>query len=47
MSDARAAAHRFYEELGFTNVKTQYSFVKPLDGATADVVRAFVPRIES
>jgi predicted N-acetyltransferase YhbS len=45
-SDSRAAAHRFYEEMGFTNVKTQYSFVKPLDGASEDLVRAFVPRIE-
>lgn len=27
-SAARAAAHRFYEEIGYTNIKTQYSFAK-------------------
>jgi len=45
-SASRTVAHRFYERLGYTNVKTQYSFVKPLDGASEDAVRAFIPRIE-
>jgi predicted N-acetyltransferase YhbS len=45
-SASRTVAHRFYERLGYTNVKTQYSFVKPLDGANEDAVRAFIPRIE-
>jgi GNAT superfamily N-acetyltransferase len=44
-TSTRAGAHRFYERLGFTNVKTQFSFVKPLDGAAADV-KKFVPRVD-
>ena len=43
---ARTAAHRFYENLGYTNIKTQYSFIKPLDPAAAARVRTFVPRVE-
>jgi len=45
-SASRTVAHRLYERLGYTNVKTQYSFAKPLDAASQDLVRAFVPRIE-
>jgi GNAT superfamily N-acetyltransferase len=41
---ARTAAHRFYETLGYSNIKTQYSFVKALDGR-ADFSR-FIPRID-
>lgn len=45
-SATRKTAHRFYEDLGYTNIKTQYSFVKPLDAAAAERVRAFVPRVD-
>jgi GNAT superfamily N-acetyltransferase len=45
-SATRTAAHRFYEDLGYTNIKTQYSFIKPLDPAAAGRVRKFVPRVD-
>jgi GNAT superfamily N-acetyltransferase len=45
-SATRKAAHRFYENLGYTNIKTQYSFIKPLDSAAAARVRTFVPRVD-
>lgn len=43
---ARSAAHKFYEGLGYTNIKTQYSFIKPLNPAAAARVRTFVPRVD-
>jgi hypothetical protein len=46
-SATRDAAHRFYEGLGYTNIKTQYAFVKPLDAAAAARVPTFVPRVDS
>lgn len=45
-SSTRVAAHQFYEALGYTNIKTQFSFLKPLDAAAAARMRAFVPRVE-
>jgi GNAT superfamily N-acetyltransferase len=45
-SATRTGAHRFYEELGYTNIKTQYSFAKGLDSTGAGRVRSFVPRVE-
>jgi GNAT superfamily N-acetyltransferase len=45
-SATRSAAHRFYEDLGYTNIKRQYSFIKPLDQAAAARVRTFVPRVD-
>src|SRR5688572_25198272 len=45
-SSTRKTAHRFYEDLGYTNIKTQYSFVKPLDPVAAARVRTFVPRVD-
>ena len=45
-SSTRKTAHRFYENLGYTNIKTQYSFVKPLDPVAAARVRTFVPRVD-
>src|SRR2546426_1113228 len=45
-SSTRNAAHRFYEDLGYTNIKTQYSFIKPLDPTAAARVRAFIPRVD-
>jgi GNAT superfamily N-acetyltransferase len=44
-SAGRTAAHRFYERLGYKNVKTQYSFVKSLGGGDDDF-SSFVPRID-
>jgi GNAT superfamily N-acetyltransferase len=46
-SSSRAAAHRFYERLGYTNIKTQFSFAKSLDAAGQDELRTFVPRVDS
>jgi len=41
----RAESHRFYEHLGYVNIKTQYSFVKALDPSGEDAIRGFVPRV--
>jgi GNAT superfamily N-acetyltransferase len=46
-SATRTASHRFYEGIGYTNIKTQYSFIKPLNPAAAARVRSFVPRVDS
>ena len=43
-SSGRTAAHQFYRALGYTNIKTQYSFVKSLDGAGR--LQGFVPRLD-
>jgi GNAT superfamily N-acetyltransferase len=45
-SSARTGAHRFYEELGYTNIKTQHSFAKVLDRAAQDRLSELVPRVE-
>jgi hypothetical protein len=45
-SAARTHSHRFYERLGYTNIKTQYSFIKSLDAAGHQDVKWFVPRVE-
>ena len=45
-SSTRTPAHRFYEGLGYSNVKTQYSFVKPLDLRGAEMAARLVPRVE-
>jgi GNAT superfamily N-acetyltransferase len=45
-SSTRHDAHRFYEGLGYTNIKTQYSFIKALNPAAAARVWAFVPRVD-
>jgi GNAT superfamily N-acetyltransferase len=45
-STARTAAHRFYEHLGYRNVKTQHSFVKPVNDAGFDEIKRFVPRVD-
>jgi GNAT superfamily N-acetyltransferase len=42
-SSTRTEAHAFYERAGYLNIKTQYSFLKALDGAAAESSRAFVP----
>ncbi|HSC26614.1 MAG TPA: GNAT family N-acetyltransferase [Vicinamibacterales bacterium] len=43
-STSRTASHEFYRQLGYTKVKTQYSFVKSLDGS--EVFTRFVPRVD-
>ena len=45
-SVTREAAHRFYEGLGYTNIKTQFSFAKPLDRAASTRLQALVPRVD-
>jgi len=44
-SVGRTAAHQFYEHVGYTNIKTQYSFVKSVDTDQPSFA-AFVPRID-
>jgi len=44
-SAGRTSAHRFYERLGYTNIKTQYSFVKSV-GRDRDDFSDFIPRID-
>ena len=44
-STARAAAHRFYERLGYRNIKTQYSFAKPLDPGDLERLKELIPSI--
>ena len=44
-SSTRTAAHQFYEALGYTNLKTQYSFVKSF-ATSPDGLSRFVPRVE-
>lgn len=46
-SAMRTEAHKFYEHLGYANVKTQYTFVKALDPGARDAIRGFVPRVTS
>jgi GNAT superfamily N-acetyltransferase len=46
-TSTRTGAHRFYEHLGYTNVKTQYSFAKGLDAAGRDAVKRLAPRVEN
>jgi GNAT superfamily N-acetyltransferase len=46
-SATRTPAHRFYAGLGYTQVKTQYSFAKPLDASGVDIARRLVPRVEA
>jgi len=44
-SRSRTPAHRFYEGLGYANVKTQYSFVKSVDPSGRQDFAAFIPRL--
>jgi predicted N-acetyltransferase YhbS len=45
-SASRRAAHQFYETLGYTNVKTQFAFAKPLSADAATRVKKLIPRVE-
>jgi GNAT superfamily N-acetyltransferase len=46
-SAGRTGAHHFYERLGYKNIKTQYSFTKPLDPGGARELSQFIPRIDT
>lgn len=46
-STPRTDAHAFYERAGYTKIKTQYSFAKPVGTAGSDVFRGFVPDVPS
>jgi GNAT superfamily N-acetyltransferase len=46
-SAGRTEAHRFYEDLGYAVIKTQYSFAKSLAPDNAQHLSQFVPRIDS
>jgi GNAT superfamily N-acetyltransferase len=41
----RTEAHQFYQRVGYVNLKTQYSFAKPIGAASGDTLRAFVPDV--
>ena len=45
-SVARTEAHRFYEQLGYSNIKSQYSFVKSVDSAGGRDFGGFIPRVD-
>jgi GNAT superfamily N-acetyltransferase len=44
-SSTRTPAHKFYEALGYMNIKTQYAFIKFLDADQDYDVRKFVPKV--
>ncbi len=46
-STPRTEAHRFYERLGYTNIKTQHAFAKCVDAARVTDLSIFVPRVKS
>lgn len=43
-STTRTAAHRFYQRMGYSTIKTQYSFAKCVDPAKKVDLNTFVPR---
>jgi GNAT superfamily N-acetyltransferase len=45
-SSTRTGAHRFYEQLGYKNVKTQYAFAKALKSGGEKFLNRFVPRVD-
>jgi GNAT superfamily N-acetyltransferase len=45
-SVGRTEAHRFYEHLGYANIKSQYSFVKSVGCVGSADISAFVPRLD-
>ena len=44
-SAQRIEAHEFYRRAGYTHIKTQYSFAKPVGASGNEALRAFVPDI--
>lgn len=45
-SAMRTEAHRFYQRLGYANIKTQYAFVKSIDPRGEAAIRGLVPRMD-
>jgi hypothetical protein len=45
-SVGRTEAHGFYEQLGYSNIKTQYSFAKSVDPTMQQNFGGFVPRLD-
>jgi GNAT superfamily N-acetyltransferase len=45
-SVARSEAHRFYEHLGYANVKTQHAFAKPLGPVGRQQIRQVIPHVK-
>ena len=43
---ARTEAHKFYQHLGYTKVKTQYSFAKAVDAHGQRLIASLTPRVE-
>jgi hypothetical protein len=41
------SAHRFYEHLGYTHIKTQHAFAKSLESDPGKAVERLVPRIDA
>lgn len=44
-SISRTEAHGFYEQLGYRNIKSQYSFVKAVDPCGENDFHGFIPRV--
>jgi hypothetical protein len=38
-------AHKFYEHVGYRNIKTQLAFAKPLDASAQAALRGFIPDV--
>lgn len=45
-STTRAGAHQFYQDLGYAKIKTQYSFMKSIDGDGKEKLLRFIPRVD-
>jgi GNAT superfamily N-acetyltransferase len=45
-SVARTEAHLFYQQLGYSNIKSQYSFVKSVDTVGRSDFGGFIPRLD-
>jgi GNAT superfamily N-acetyltransferase len=45
-SAVRTDSHRFYAALGYTNIKTQYSFAKPVGTPGNETLQSLVPDLD-
>jgi GNAT superfamily N-acetyltransferase len=45
-SATRTGAHRFYETVGYTRIKTQYSFAKSLATSGEGAFKGFIPHVD-
>jgi len=45
-SASRTDAHRFYQQLGYAHIKTQFAFARSLDPGAPETLARFVPRVE-